>query len=187
MYARILSGLAASSAVVLLTGGTLAGSAGAVDPSDTLPLPASTSSSAPSASVAPSESGVPSAPSDPSQAEQSGVLSIRGLDDTQLTDVSGIHVRVHFPDGTYEEVVTPQDLPLPPGNYQLEVDYVPAGYQLRSPADMITTVLSGQTESAYVEVKNISAPTTSQHSSTIPGESPHGRVPIRSIPSGRTS
>lgn len=189
--------LATGAALVLVIGGGLAGPALAddttetVSPAQTTPAddaPTTTETSPPETTSP--ETTPPTTPSTttttpptststpPTSTTEStllpvpyeGILEIRAVDVTTGADVSGVPARFFRPEAV--EIGLPASMVLPSGHYRVEILGVPAGYELVSPWHASAVVEVEHTVGVVFQLRPVAG-----HSS---------RVPIQSIPSGRT-
>lgn len=123
----------------------------------------------PATSGSATESGSP-AEGPPTSAPTDGILSIRAIDVAGGTDVTDVPARVFRPDPA--DTRLPASMLLPSGRYRVELLAVPGGYRLLSPWHLEGVVPPGETGVVVFRMEQTGGP--------------HDRVPIKSIPSGRT-
>ncbi|MFT3715213.1 MAG: hypothetical protein QM774_04470 [Gordonia sp. (in: high G+C Gram-positive bacteria)] len=106
-------------------------------------------------------------------------LLVQGLNVTNGDVVDGVQFRTYG--GKSFDGSTTVDVPYPAGPCQLEVTGMPRGYVLAGPAAQDCAVRVHETTVVDIQVR----PVTDDHGTPVPVH--QGRVPIKSIPSGRIS
>lgn len=134
-------------------------------PSSSLPTSSLPTSSLPS-------SGSPTSPTtsgDPTPVRD-GILNLWVVDVTTGDEVVGVPVRIWRPE--IHDTTMPAAVVLPPGHYRVEILAVPGGYRLVSSWAANPVVTAGGSVDVIFQV--------------AAQQPDRGRVPIQSIPSGRT-
>lgn len=141
-------------------------SATSTTPTSTPTSPTSTSPT--STSTSPTSSTEPP----PTTPNYDGHLAIRAMDVMTGENVSGANSRIYLYEDGQQDLPLPATMTLPAGHYRVELLGVPAGYRLVSAWHMEGVVKVGETTAVVFQLQPVSGST--------------GRVPIQSIPSGRT-
>lgn len=130
------------------------------------PPPTTTQSTSASTSTSISPSSEPPPTSSPAD----GVLHMRAIDVVNRIELADVPVRVFRPEPA--ETRLPAAMLLPAGHYRVELLAIPGGYRLASSWAVDGVVPAGGNGEVVFEFRPVAWP--------------HERVPIKSIPSGRT-
>lgn len=139
-------------------------------PTSNLPTSSLPTSSLPTSSLP--SSGSPTSPTtsgDPTPVRD-GILNLWVVDVTTGDEVVGVPVRIWRPE--IHDTTMPAAVVLPPGHYRVEILAVPGGYRLVSSWAANPVVTAGGSVDVIFQV--------------AAQQPDRGRVPIQSIPSGRT-
>lgn len=137
--------------------------------STTSTTPTSTPTSPTSTTTTSSTSTVEPPPTTP---DYHGIMNIRAVDVTTGADVPGADVRLYLYEDGPQNLPLPASVTLPAGHYRVALLGIPAGYRLVSAWHTDGVVKAGETVDVVFELQPVAGSA--------------GRVPIQSIPSGRT-